>query len=577
MDAFAIFRRNYILGTHGVQVHGTCLSLIFLDGEIIVSFKKSVVGFALGSTAMFTAAPAHADWVEVQSTNFRYYTTDSAEDAKERVENLEKLDRIVREVTGNTQPPGDLRLTVFEVPTMRDVQETLPGSPRGVGAYYTTSDAGAHVVTFHRAVRAPSGGGRIQRTYRIQDEVTQHEYLHHLMFQYFPTNYPTFYPEGFAEYYGQIQFEDDNVIVVGHAPNGRLEQMRNWLHMRDVLTAKSYGDVSDVGALYAQGWLLTHMAAARPEVGLKLNAFLKAVTEGTSYEEAAEQAFGDLDAFDREVRAYKDQVTALTIKLDGVETGPVTVRELSDLEEKLVPIELKLRSTIKYSEFSGMASRVRSALQSDPNNAYGLGTLALVEWIAGNYDGAAQASAAALAADPNSARGNLVAGNLAVKALVDSGSTDPAAWAAARQPFRTAIDADPLATEAMVAYFRSYFDNGQLASAPAQNAMMRAFRLAPRNDNIRYMLAQDFENRDLIEEAIFMISPLAFGSLDGAENEDEKKRERDREQFREFAEEYFNVEYREPAKDMLERLEAKQAGTWNEGDGAVATEETTAG
>ena len=52
-----------------------------------------------------------------------------------------------------------------------------------------------------------------------------------------------------------------------------------------------------------------------------------------------------LSKFNSELRAYKDEVTALTIKLNGIDPGPVEVRKLSPAEEAMVETELALRST----------------------------------------------------------------------------------------------------------------------------------------------------------------------------------------------------------------------------------------
>ena len=523
-----------------------------------MKLKKSA--FAAASLALtISAASASAEWIEVRSTNFRYFSEDQPEKVVERVTNLEKLDKIVRSVTGNKQPPSPLRVTAYEVPTMRDVQNTLPGAPGGVAAYYTTSNLGAHLVTFHRPLKV-SASGRLKRTYRIQDEVTQHEYLHHMMFQYFPANYPTFYPEGFAEYYGTIQFEPDNVVVVGHAPSGRLEAMSDWLHVRDMLTAKSYADVSNLGGLYAQGWLLTHMAAARPETGKQLRQFLSDSSKGMSYEEAATKAFGDLNKFNSELRAYKDQVTALTIKLNDLDPGPVEIRRLTPAEEQLVGIELKLRSNIKKSEFGSMANQIEKVVAAHPGDAYALGTLALVKFLDEDTNAALTAAERAIAADANSVRGNMVSGMVLAKRASAGGTFDNAVMEQARGFFRKAIATDATDTWSRIAYYDSFRDSGALPPIDAQNELMNAYTLMPSNDNLRYKLALDFENRGMIEDAIFIISPSAYGTFDGDERE-KKKRER---QMEEAAEKYFNIENTESALDMLRRLEAKRDGRWDE-------------
>lgn len=530
--------------------------------KVLTKFALGVAGVALAS-----ASSAQAEWIEVQSTNFSYYSEDDPEDVVERVRNLELLDKIVRTVTGNKQAPSPLPVTAFELRTMDDVQKSAVGVSFAA-AYYTTSAEGAHLVTFHRPLKV-SAGGRMKRTYRIQDEVTQHEYLHHMMFQYFPTNYPTFYPEGFAEYYGTIQFEDDNVIVVGHAPSGRLEAMRNWLPVDEMLTAKSYADVSNLSGLYAQGWLLTHMAAARPERGRQLQQYLSDVAKGVPYEEAAISAFGDLDKFDKELRAYKNEVTALTIKLDGLDPGPVTVRRLSPVEEALVEVELALRSTIEKSDLRGLASKVRSVAGDRPSEEYGAGLLALTEYEAGDFAAAEAAARHALSIDPKSTRGNTVMGMILSDRLAERGDASESEWADARAYFETVIEANDTDTRNLVEYYRTFEDQGVLASAKGQNALMRAFQLMPRNDDVRYMVAKDFEHRGMIEDAIFIISPAAFGTFDGDERE---KGKRDK-AMKEAAEKYTKITIRESALDMLKRLEAKRDGRWDEATQTIIGDE----
>lgn len=525
-------------------------------GVAHVLLRRSIFA-ATALATLAAAAPAYADWVEVRSTNFRYLSEDGEAEVVTRVENLEKLDKIVRTVTGNKQAPSPLPVTVFELAEVSDVQDSSFGVG-GALAYYTTSEQGAHIVTFHKPLTA-SAGGRLKRTYPIQKEVTQHEYLHHMMFQYFPTNYPTFYPEGFAEYYGTIQFEDDNVIVVGHAPFGRLESMSNWLDVRDMLTAKSYADVSNLSGLYAQGWLLTHMAASRPERGKQLKQYLSAVANGIPYEKAAEDAFGDLDKFNDELRAYRNEVTALTIKLDGVEPGPVEVRRLSPVEEDLVEVELALRSSIKYSELDDLAGRVRSAVDDRAADPYGQGILALTEYFAGNAEAAQAASQRALALEPDHVRGNLVAGMVATDRLKKAGETDSAAWDEARRPFEAAIVADDTATWNLIEYYKSFQKQGVLPSAKAQNAIMRALQLMPSNDELRQLVAGDFEARGMIKDAIYIISPAAFGTFDGSE---EEKRRRERRMER-YAEDYTKLTTGETPLEMLRRLEAKRDGKWD--------------
>src|SRR5690606_27248766 len=94
-----------------------------------------------------------------------------------------------------------------------------------------------------------------------------HEYTHHFMYHYFPATYPTWYSEGFAEFWGATRFLDNNVVEVGHPANHRFGSFvqGRWLPIGRLLAAQNYADVPEVDLLYAEGWLLVRYAWDNPE------------------------------------------------------------------------------------------------------------------------------------------------------------------------------------------------------------------------------------------------------------------------------------------------------------------------
>ena len=128
---------------------------------------------------------------------------------------------------------------------------------------------------------------------------------------------------------------------------------------------------------------------------------------------------------------------------------------------------------------------------------------------------------------------------------------------------------DDTDTRNLVEYYKSFDKQGVIASVEGQNALMRAFQLMPRNDDVRKMVASDFERRGMIDDAIFIISPAAFGTFDGDERE---KKKRDR-AMREYAEKYTKITVGETPLEMLRRLEAKRDGRWDEATQSIVGEE----
>lgn len=531
-------------------------------------FKKFAFATSLAA-ATALSSPAHAEWKVAETEHFIYYSEAPEAELRETVENLEKFDTLVRALTNNTRPANPVKVTMFEVATMDDVNATFPYPSRGVGGYYSSTLDGPFLVTFRDNLRTGRKSARRANTqsYAWGPEVRQHEYLHHYMYQYFNANYPSWYSEGFAEYYGTMAFEDDNVVEIGHAPFFRMNAIRggSWVDAETLLSAKSYADVDDVSALYAQGWLLTHFAANNTERGKQLQEYLNAVATGADYGEAAKAAFGDLDQLNKELRQHRNNINAMRLSLKPMDFSDVTVRDLTPVEDSLMRYRIALYSGLEYSEIPLILNAVKDRRAANPDDIGGLEIQAQLENLAGKHEDALATTAKLLQLDPDNIEGLTERG----KALVGNleASAPQAEWDEARDPLREAIAASAIAIEPRVALFTSFEKQGQQASITAQNRLVEAFQLLPQNDEIRYLLARDFEQRGLVDDAIAIIEPAAFGTFDG---DDSEKRRRDR-ALRRYSAQYSNINNYESPKEMLDRLVAKRDGNWDEANNTFIT------
>lgn len=334
-----------------------------------------------------------------------------------------------------------------------------------------------------------------------------------------------------------------------------------WLKAKDLLAAKSYADVSDVGPLYAEGWLLTHYGAQNKERGKQLADYLNKVARGMPYPEAASAALGDLDQLDKELKAHAKNLTATRMSLKPIDTGPVAMRELSPIENALMRYEVGLRSGFRRDDMPRISENVRAARAARAgalDDPYGLAIQAEIDLLADNPKAALVSADKLVKLKPDDPRGLLAKGR-ADLALLGKAAGGPQGDAA-RQIIARAANLEPANPEPLVAYYRSYADAGVLPPPPAQNALMSAFKLLPQDGEIRYMAAGDFERRGMIDEAIVVISPAAYGSFDG---DDGEERKRDKESAKAAAM-YTGITAHEIAKKMLDRLNAAK------GKGAVA-------
>lgn len=514
--------------------------------------SRLIVTFLLAVLLLPTAA--RADWREASSKHFIVYSEGGEEDLRAAITRLEKYFFMLRFVSG-AQERKVPKVRVFMLRDTKAVADAYPYGGGGIGGFYTASVRGPIAVTVR--IIAGSGGEA-----PVSQQVLFHELAHHFMFQYFPATYPSWYSEGFAEYYGTARFFPDDTIEVGHGVSDRYWSFwsNRWLPLSRLLTAKRYRDVGrDVDLLYAEGWLLVHYLANNKERRGQLTKYLNAINAGKTYKQAMDEAFGPgAKKLNSELHAYSRDRTIMAYRMPfrPIDVGPIEIRSMRAAENALLLHDLALDAGVLRRNAPQFVREVRDAARRFPSDPYALRILTEAERAAGNHAAAAEAVKRWLAARPNDPLALMFEGWLRAEALRAAGTTDPAAWDEARKPIVAANKAAPLTPQILLAYYDTFVLQGVLPPPGAQNGLVKAFELIPQDEILRYKVAADFEKRGMIAEAIAVIRPLAF-SAHAPETDPEKKKKQDarREKLR-----LVGDDLTETPAEMYQRLESKLGG-----------------
>ncbi len=502
--------------------------------------------------AFFISAPAYAEWREASSPNFIVYSEGSEQDARDFAERLEKFRFVLRTFHNVTAAPPPGKLRVFLFPSIEAVGR-IAGSSGVAGFYVPTSRAMMMV------------GTRDRRTGRAIDTeaVLLHEYTHHFMYQHFPATYPTWYSEGFAEFWGATKFLPNDVVEIGLPAEHRFRSFvqNRWLPIQRLLTAQSYSDVGaqELDLLYAQGWLLVRRTFESPERKEQLQRYLTMINAGARYEDAMVQAFGpNGGSLNSELfnAAGQGRFDVVQLPFRTIQTGAILTRVLSPAEAAILMHELKLSRGVPQRELTQFQADVRATAARFPDDAHSLALLMEVERLAGDLQASNAAATRLLAREPRHARAMIIKALNEATALRQGGVVDPGRWQAVRQQISEAARLapnDPLVLEAV---YDSYALAGGLPPEDAQAALYTAHELAPSDPDLRYRVAKDFENRGMIAEAIAVIRPDAFRA---PHRENETDRERARREQDEERHRIAGRERRETAREMLQRLQARVA------------------
>ncbi|HYW17014.1 MAG TPA: hypothetical protein VE891_12790 [Allosphingosinicella sp.] len=505
---------------------------------------------AMLALLMCLPGAARAEWKEATTTNFAVYSEGGEAQLRSFATKLEKFNYVLRAYHGVKAPPSPIKLKVYLFPNTAAVGKMAGGE--GVAGYYIPRARGLMMV----GSRNTAGGAS-----SFVESVLLHEYTHHFMYQYFPATYPTWYSEGFAEFWGATTILENDVVEVGHPVNYRYGsfQMNRWLSVRKLLTAQSYADVPELDLLYAEGWLLVRYAFEDPKSQKQLQSYLRGINSGAPYEKALKDSFEDVDALNGKLQSYagKSKFQVLRLPFKKIEVGPLAVRSVTGAENAMMELAIELSQGILKREAAEFAGKVRSAAMRFPNDPFALGLVSEAERLAGNRDAAVAAADKLLAAAPDDSRGLLLKALAEMDRLKAASSRDMKAWGAARQHLVRASKSAPNDPLVLEAFYDSYAGQGIVPPEPAQVALYKAHELAPSDSDLRYKVAADFEKRDMIREAITILRPVAFvlPHRKGESAKEKKRREEREEKFRGAGE-----VKRETAREMLARLEGKLAG-----------------
>lgn len=288
------------------------------------------------SLLMLVAAPARAEWLRAETDHFIVYGDVSEGDIRayaQRVERFDGLLRLYYPVAVDHEIP---KLEIFLANGRRDMQRASPRIGAGVGGYYTPNSARIHAV-----VDLQSMGANV---------VLFHEYAHHFMFQMRSNAYPSWFVEGFAEYYATAEIRPDRIQFGKHHP-GRMNSLtlaaNSWARMEDVLTWRlSASGRYPAHFYYAQAWALTHYLMSTPERTRMLGRYLSAVVGGQESVAAMQEATGRTpDELQNDVRRYlMGSITYLTPQVE-IPQPEVKITRMGASEGALVWLNLRLDRT----------------------------------------------------------------------------------------------------------------------------------------------------------------------------------------------------------------------------------------
>jgi tetratricopeptide (TPR) repeat protein len=468
-------------------------------------------GLLIGALALGAAAPASGAWHKASSAHFVIYADESPDKLREFANRLEKFDKAVRTVRGMGDPPmGDgNRLTVFIVPTIADVQK-LAGKNSGMtpnlAGFYQGSAEGSIAIVPKRSNDTRKGDLADQETFF-------HEYAHHLMRYDLSVAVPLWFSEGFAEFMSTAGFGKDGSVTLGKPALGRAYGIddKSTFPLERMLSS-NYETLSadEWRALYARGWILTHYLTFEASRKGQIERYLKDVSQGKDSLQAAQAAFGDFKALDRNLHGYvgRSRISVVRVAGEALQVGPIAVEALSAGAGEIMPLRTRLKVGVPNAEEPALAGQIRTVASRYPADALVQVTLAEAEYEADQYAAAEKAADRALAANANLIEAMIYKGRAIMERAVqgEAGAT----FAAARGWFQKANKLDPEDPEPLMLFHQAQVRDDGRPTANGIAALHYASDLAPQDYNLRAQSAYQHLRDGKLAEARRALAPIAF-------------------------------------------------------------------
>ena len=239
-----------------------------------------------------SAAAADKDpWLRITSAHFELFTDAGERSGREVIRHFEQVHSFFLQRFGaGIDPARKARVILF-----RNEREFGPYRPSASSAAFFHPGEYRDFIVMHNSA--------IDWRPMAVHELT------HLMLHQLNLELPLWLNEGLAELYSSMEARGGRMMVGRDIP-GRMQALATqpWLDLRALFAVDHnspvYTDPARSGIFYAESWKLVHMLQLQPDYEARFPDLLRALAKGDS-EAAFRTAYGkDVNAAERDLRAY---------------------------------------------------------------------------------------------------------------------------------------------------------------------------------------------------------------------------------------------------------------------------------
>lgn len=401
----------------------------------MTSCHRAILACALALCASPPLLAGSNSWVEVHSPHFVVVSNAGEKQARKTALQFEQIRAVFRQALPALQNQQTPVITILAVTDEKSLSQLLPEYWATKGRMHPAGIFENAMDQFYIAVELDAHGTNPYET-------IYHEYFHSLSTPYLP-NMPTWLAEGMADFFGNSEV-DGKTAMVGEPSQALLYQLQSSsLIPLDTLfkvdqSSPYYNESSKTTMFYAESWALVHYLMVGDKQGHRalFEAYLSALNDGKTGDQAAAKAFGDLKKLQRNLQDYISNNTFYRIEYPtppSVSPSDLTAANISEAEAEAYRGGFL---AVRGRTDEGVTA-LRHALQLDPKNARVYRNLAIAQFFSGAHEDALASATKAIELAPGDTLTLYIRAYLSFSS--DPGKADPETEA----DLRKAIAASP--------------------------------------------------------------------------------------------------------------------------------------
>lgn len=350
-----------------------------MQGRKGSGFLKCLTGMLFCTCALF----AHGDeelaasgWARLDSAHFSVYTRQDPESVKPMLRDLEDFRRVVLLLTA-IKPEGNTpSLPIFMMPGLEELKFLSGQDCNNVWGVYRTGFGG------ERAAVTKGWGDEeyIRRGLFFEYTIEVGNYNSRVL-------YPLWYRVGLAEYFSQVGFSPDS-IVIGLPYTNALKSLKNeeWTPYAQLMQVKAGTTGGWMDTFYPQSWLAVHYFMSDPERKTWLLQYLQRYQESGDYRAAyAEKLAPHFPDLSYAIGAYFMRAHYPYMKMERDKSAAAEAVQVTPLSETDVLLAMGRTSANVTGNADACRSLFGRLLKQDAGNLDARAGLAYCESRAGDF------------------------------------------------------------------------------------------------------------------------------------------------------------------------------------------------